>query len=87
MVAILERARAEPTDAGLIKAALRERARALGFDAVGFAAPDLPRMIQGAYRHYLAEGRQGDMAWLATRGGAKAPALSGRTRPARSSSA
>ncbi len=38
---------------------------ALGFDAVGFAAPDLPRTIQSAYRHYLAQGRHGDMAWLA----------------------
>jgi epoxyqueuosine reductase len=65
MAAILQRVRAEPTDQGRIKAALRDRARALGFDAVGFAAPDLPRTIQSAYRHYVAEGRQGDMGWLA----------------------
>ncbi len=65
MVAILERAQARPTDQGRIKAALRARARVLGFDAVGFAAPDLPRTLQSAYRHYIAEGRQGDMAWLA----------------------
>jgi epoxyqueuosine reductase len=65
MVAILERVRAEPTDQARIKAALRERARALGFDAVGFAKPELPRKIQSAYRQYIAQGRQGDMAWLA----------------------
>ena len=44
---------------------IRERARALGFDAVGFAGPDLPRPLQAAYRRYIAQGRQGDMAWLA----------------------
>ncbi len=44
---------------------IRQRAHALGFDAVGFAAPDLPRPLQAAYRQYIAQGRQGDMAWLA----------------------
>jgi epoxyqueuosine reductase len=48
-----------------IRSMIRERAHALGFDAVGFAAPDLPRDRQSAYRRYIAEGRQGDMAWLA----------------------
>jgi epoxyqueuosine reductase len=47
------------------RAAIRARAHRLGFDAVGFAAPDLPRPIQAAYRHYVAQGREGDMAWLA----------------------
>jgi epoxyqueuosine reductase len=65
MVAILARAEAKPTDQGRIKVALRTRARALGFDAVGFAKPDLPRQIQSAYRQSIAQGRQGDMAWLA----------------------
>ena len=44
---------------------IRERGHALGFDAVGFAAADLPRPLQAAYRQYIAQGRQGDMAWLA----------------------
>ena len=84
MAAILQRARTEPSDAGRIKAALRERARALGFDAVGFAAPDLPRGVQDAYRHYLAEGRQGDMAWLARDPGRRAdPSRSLAGRPQR----
>ncbi len=47
------------------RAAIRAKAHALGFDAVGFAAPDLPRHLQAAYRQYIAEGREGDMAWLA----------------------
>src|SRR5690606_31906590 len=44
---------------------IRQRALALGFDVVGFAAPDLPRERQSAYRRYIAEGRHGDMTWLA----------------------
>jgi epoxyqueuosine reductase len=48
-----------------LRAAIRAQAHALGFDAVGFAAPDLPRHLQAAYRQYIAERREGDMAWLA----------------------
>jgi epoxyqueuosine reductase len=48
-----------------IREAVRARARALGIDVVGFAAPELPRARQEAYRRYLAAGRHGDMAWLA----------------------
>jgi epoxyqueuosine reductase len=56
---------AAPVGADAIRPAIRGRAGALGFDAVGFAAPDVPRERQTAYRRYLAEGRQGDMSWLA----------------------
>jgi epoxyqueuosine reductase len=56
---------AAPVRADAIRPAIRGRAGALGFDAVGFAAPDVPRERQTAYRRYLAEGRHGDMAWLA----------------------
>src|ERR687898_407302 len=56
---------AAPARADAVRAAIRERAAVLGFDAVGFAAPDLPRDRQTAYRRYLAEGRHGDMSWLA----------------------
>jgi len=48
-----------------VKRAIDERARALGFDVVGFANADLPRSIQAEYRRYIAEARQGDMGWLA----------------------
>ncbi len=47
------------------RATIRAQAHDLGFDAVGFAAPDLPRPLQAAYRQYIAQGREGDMAWLA----------------------
>jgi epoxyqueuosine reductase len=56
---------AAPARADAVRAALGERARGLGIDAVGFAAPALPRARQSAYRRYLAAGHHGDMAWLA----------------------
>jgi epoxyqueuosine reductase len=56
---------AAPVRADALRSAIRERAGALGFDAVGFAAPDLPPDRQTAYRRYIAEGRHGDMSWLA----------------------
>jgi epoxyqueuosine reductase len=45
--------------------AIRRRAATLGFDAVGFARPELPPRIEAGYRAYIADGRHGDMAWLA----------------------
>jgi epoxyqueuosine reductase len=57
--------RAAPARAADVRGAIRARAAALGFDAVGFAAADLPRDRQSAYRRYIAEGRHGDMGWLA----------------------
>jgi epoxyqueuosine reductase len=56
---------AAPAGTDAVRAALCERARGLGIDAVGFAAPELPRARQSAYRHYIAAGHHGDMAWLA----------------------
>jgi epoxyqueuosine reductase len=61
VASVAQRRRSEPD----LRAAIRAQAHALGFDAVGFAAPDLPRHLQAAYRQYIAEGRAGDMAWLA----------------------
>jgi epoxyqueuosine reductase len=61
MGSVAQRRRSDPD----LRAAIRAQAHALGFDAVGFAAPDLPRHLQAAYRQYIAEGREGDMAWLA----------------------
>ncbi len=46
--------------------AIRERARALGFDVVGFATPDLPKQVEAGYRAYVDLGRHGDMDWLET---------------------
>ena len=56
---------AAPVRTAAIRSAIGERARALGFDAVGVAAPELPRHRQTAYRRFIAEGRHGDMSWLA----------------------
>jgi epoxyqueuosine reductase len=49
------------------KAAIRERALGLGFDAVGFATPDLAPAARQQLADYLARGYHGDMGWLAAR--------------------
>ena len=50
-----------------IKAAIRERALALGFDAVGFAPAALGDDAGANLREFLRRGYQGDMGWLAAR--------------------
>lgn len=48
-----------------MKDAIREKALSLGFDVCGFAVADV-NPVDGANLHrYLAEGRHGDMAWMA----------------------
>ncbi len=47
------------------KAAIRDQALALGFDAVGFAAPRLAEGARADLADYLARGYHGDMGWLA----------------------
>jgi epoxyqueuosine reductase len=49
------------------KSAIRERALALGFDAVGFAAAALGVEARTNLAAYLSEGYHGDMGWLAAR--------------------
>jgi epoxyqueuosine reductase len=46
------------------RADIRERALALGFDAVGFAAADLGPPARDHLAQYLALGYHGDMGWL-----------------------
>jgi len=48
-----------------IKAAIRDEALRLGFDAVGFAAPAQTPEARAHLREYLARGYHGDMGWLA----------------------
>jgi epoxyqueuosine reductase len=48
-------------------AEIRERALALGFDAVGFAAADLGPDARGHLAEYLRRGYHGDMGWLEAR--------------------
>ncbi len=50
-----------------IKAAIREQALALGFDAVGFAPPHLAPTARAELAQFLARGYHGDMGWLADR--------------------
>ena len=50
-----------------IKAAIRDEALRLGFDAVGFAAPALAPEARAHLHEFLARGYHGDMGWLAGR--------------------
>jgi epoxyqueuosine reductase len=50
-----------------IKAAIRDEALRLGFDAVGFAAPTLAPKAREHLQAFLAQGFHGDMGWLAAR--------------------
>jgi epoxyqueuosine reductase len=54
---------AAPAAPHSIKEAIRARAQELGFQAVGFAAPDLGAAGQHLHE-FLRDGRQGDMDWL-----------------------
>ncbi len=47
------------------KAEIAERARALGFDQVGFAAPEPAPGVAESLADFLDQGRQGDMDWMA----------------------
>ena len=58
------RVNALPADPG---AAIRERALALGFDAVGFAPASVPGEAASRLATFLAVGRHGDMGWMEAR--------------------
>ena len=49
------------------KAAIRQAALDLGFDAVGFARPELAEEARQHLGEFLARGYHGDMGWLETR--------------------
>jgi epoxyqueuosine reductase len=50
-----------------VKAAIREKALELGFDAVGFARASLAETARESLAAYLAAGYHGDMGWLEAR--------------------
>jgi epoxyqueuosine reductase len=54
------------TTAGRIarEQAIRDRALALGFDAVGFATSELPEVVSARLRAFLARGHHGGMDWM-----------------------
>ncbi|MDE2515203.1 MAG: tRNA epoxyqueuosine(34) reductase QueG [Rhodospirillales bacterium] len=54
------------------KPAIRDRALALGFDAIGFAAAALGPQARHRLADFLAAGQHGDMGWLADRADARA---------------
>jgi epoxyqueuosine reductase len=56
-----------PHDAHAIKAAIRDEALKLGFDAVGFCEAELAGDARRDLERYIAEGYHGDMGWLAAR--------------------
>jgi epoxyqueuosine reductase len=49
------------------KTAIRNAALELGFDAVGFARPELAASARRGLEDFLAQGYHGDMGWLAAR--------------------
>ena len=58
-----------------IRSAIRDKALALGFDAVGFAPATLGPEARENLRAYLAAGYHGDMGWLAARAGERGDPL------------
>jgi epoxyqueuosine reductase len=53
------------------KPLIRERALALGFDAIGFCRAELGPQARERLRDFLAAGQHGDMGWLAVRAEAR----------------
>ncbi len=53
------------------KALIRDRALALGFDAVGFCRAELGAEARRRLADFLAAGQHGDMGWLASRSNAR----------------
>ncbi len=53
------------TQAGDLRTSIRDRALALGFDAVGFARAELLPAAREGLAGFLAQGYHGDMGWLA----------------------
>ena len=49
------------------RSAIRDKALALGFDAVGFAPANLSETAGAGLREFLAAGQHGDMGWLEAR--------------------
>jgi len=54
-----------PAAASEAKAEIRARALSFGFDAVGFTHPGANKADEVNLHRYVAEGRHGDMAWMA----------------------
>ncbi len=53
--------------AGDVRPAIRDKALALGFDAIGFCRAELSTQVRARLRDFLAAGQHGEMTWLAER--------------------
>src|SRR5690349_20861464 len=53
------------TDASLLRTAIEEQARSLGFDAIGITKPGAIESAGHYFREFIAAGGHGDMDWLA----------------------
>ncbi len=60
-------ASAKSADGAGLSALIRDRALALGFDAVGFAPAHLAPLARARLHAFLAAGQHGEMGWLAAR--------------------
>jgi len=58
------RTESQPSD---LRASIRDKALALGFDAVGFAKAELSPAVREGLAGFLAQGYHGDMGWLAAK--------------------
>jgi len=58
---------ARPGGHDAVRAAIRDEALRLGFDAVGFARADLGPEVRARLADFLAEGMHGEMGWMETR--------------------
>ncbi len=58
------RTKSEPSD---FRAAIRDKALALGFDAVGFAKAELSPAVREELAGFLAQDYHGDMGWMAAK--------------------
>ncbi|MCH8181841.1 MAG: tRNA epoxyqueuosine(34) reductase QueG [Proteobacteria bacterium] len=65
-------ARPHQSDPLAVREAVRAQALSLGFDAVGFAAPELGPKTGDRLREFLGAGRHGDMDWLAAKAARRA---------------
>ncbi|MDD9927650.1 MAG: DUF1730 domain-containing protein, partial [Rhodospirillaceae bacterium] len=58
-----------------VRDAIRDQALAAGFDAVGFAAPDVGPEAQNRLIQFLSDGWHGDMGWLEAKADRRADPL------------
>ncbi len=66
-LSLAQRTPPSSADPSALKAEIRAKALALGFDACGFTRPDAIPLAAGRLHDWLASGAHGDMGWMAAR--------------------